>query len=100
MGFCPYTTDEYGNSTAQTSGEYKIDVTNPTVGSVSPSGTMGSNSWYTSNVTFNVTLPVLFTDIVGFVLSILYGPNVFVTLFPALSSVVTTTLLRVQVRQS
>ncbi len=47
--------DEYGNSTAQTSGEYKIDVTNPTVGSVSPSGTMGSNSWYTSNVTFSVT---------------------------------------------
>ncbi len=47
--------DEYGNSTAQTSGQYKIDVTNPTVGSVSPSGTMGSNSWYTSNVTFNVT---------------------------------------------
>ncbi len=47
--------DEYGNSTAQTSGEYKIDVTNPTVGSVTPSGTMGSNSWYTSNVTFNVT---------------------------------------------
>ncbi len=47
--------DEYGNSTAQTSGEYKIDVTDPIVGSVSPSGTMGSNSWYTSNVTFNVT---------------------------------------------
>ncbi len=47
--------DEYGNSTAQTSGQYKIDVTNPTVGSVSPSGTMGSNSWYTSDVTFNVT---------------------------------------------
>ena len=47
--------DEYGNSTAQTSGQYKIDVTNPVVGSVSPSGTMGSNSWYTSNVTFNVT---------------------------------------------
>ncbi len=47
--------DEYGNSTTQTSGQYKIDVTNPTVGSVSPSGTMGSNSWYTSNVTFSVT---------------------------------------------
>ncbi len=47
--------DEYGNSTAQTSGEYKIDVTNPVVGSVSPSGTMGSNSWYTSNVIFSVT---------------------------------------------
>ncbi len=47
--------DEYGNSTAQTSGQYKIDVTNPTVGSVSPSGTMGSNSWYASNVTFSVT---------------------------------------------
>ncbi len=47
--------DEYGNTNTTTSGEYKIDVTNPTVGSVSPSGTKGSNSWYTSNVTFTVT---------------------------------------------
>ncbi len=47
--------DEYGNSTALSSGEYKIDVTDPVVGSVTPSGTMGSNSWYTSNVTFSIT---------------------------------------------
>ncbi len=47
--------DEYGNSTALSSGEYKIDVTDPVVGSVIPSGTMGSNSWYTSNVTFSIT---------------------------------------------
>ncbi len=47
--------DEHNNTNTLSSGEYKIDVTDPVVGSVTPSGTMGSNSWYTSNVTFTVT---------------------------------------------
>ncbi len=47
--------DEYGNPSTLTSGEYKIDVDEPVVGSVTPSGTMGSNGWYTSNVTFSIT---------------------------------------------
>ncbi len=47
--------DEYGNSSILTSGDYKIDVTEPVVGSITPSGTLGSNEWYTSDVTFSIT---------------------------------------------
>ncbi len=46
--------DEYNNTNTLSSGEYKIDVTEPSVGSVTPNGTMGSNGWYTSDVTFSV----------------------------------------------
>jgi len=34
---------------------YKLDKTSPTAGTISLSGTLGSNGWYTSNVTVNKT---------------------------------------------
>ncbi len=47
--------DVYNNVNTLSSGEYKIDVTDPIVGGVSPNGTMGSNGWYTSDITFSIT---------------------------------------------
>ncbi len=49
------TVTDNNNHSNTLSKTYKIDATIPDVGSVTANGTMGSNNWYTSNVTFTLT---------------------------------------------
>ena len=53
---CVIGKDAAGNVSETTCSEaYKLDKTNPTTGTINLVGTMGSNDWYTSNVTINKT---------------------------------------------
>ncbi len=47
-------TDEYDSDSSVSSGTYQIDVTPPTAGTATFTGTLGNNGWYKSNVTVNV----------------------------------------------
>jgi hypothetical protein len=50
-----FSTDSSGNiQTTQSSGAIKIDKTNPTTGGSITGGTLGSNGWYTTNVTYTL----------------------------------------------
>mgnify|MGYP005799948965 CR=1 FL=1 len=51
---CIEVTDNNNKTTKICSDTYKLDKTVPVVGTASFSGTMGSNGWYTSDVTVNV----------------------------------------------
>ena len=51
---CVTATDNNGKSTTVCSDPYKLDKTAPTAGTATFTGTLGSNNWYTSNVTVNI----------------------------------------------
>ena len=50
---CIQVTDNNNKTTKVCSNTYKLDKTAPVAGTATFSGTVGSNSWYTSNVTVN-----------------------------------------------
>ena len=50
---CVQVTDNNNKTTKVCSNTYKLDKTAPVAGTATFSGTLGSNSWYTSNVTVN-----------------------------------------------
>ena len=50
---CVQVTDNNNKTTKVCSNTYNLDKTAPTAGTATFSGTLGSNSWYTSNVTVN-----------------------------------------------
>ena len=51
---CVTATSNNGKSTTVCSDPYKLDKTAPTAGTATFTGTLGSNDWYTTNVTVNV----------------------------------------------
>ena len=50
---CIEVTDNNNKTTKVCSNTYNLDKTSPTAGTATFSGTLGSNSWYTTNVTVN-----------------------------------------------
>ncbi len=51
---CIQVTDNNNKTTKVCSNTYNLDKTNPTAGTATFTGTLGSNSWYTTNITVNV----------------------------------------------
>ncbi len=81
-------TDEAGNSAVFNTGDFKIDKTAPTLTFGAPSGTLGTNGWYISNVSIPYTTG---DNLSGVASSIPASPVVLSTEGAAVSDNVTVT---------